>query len=577
MIGRRRSGGAAVLEMWIRMGAVVCCALGPAAAGAAGATIPAQNARIVEVTVFPDRAEVVREAKVELSAGVSTVEFSVLPWQVEPDSLRASARGVAASLGAVELRERADEPKETPDLVAAREEVRRIEMDLGALAAADRTTQEMREFLTALKATAAARESEEIGEGKADPNSIQAMYLLIRKQHQDLDAEALARRDRSRKLEEDLKVARARLAAARPAGAIRTKSATVEVEAKQAGSLTLRLAYLVPGASWNPSYRASLDAATGAVSLVSEAVVQQKTGEDWGGVTLRLSTAAPARGVKPPEMTSLLLRPVEIVARQAALGGAFGRGVPEAPPAPSMVQMESKAAGAEEDEQAGAFQEVESERREAGVVHSAYNVAFEVPGRSEVPADGRDHRVGLRQEALQGSIAYRAVPALNAAAFMMAKTRAPAGYPLLAGPVRVFASGAYLGVFPLEETGPGSELTLPFGIDNRIAVERTPLPQARGRSGIFGKERRIAYAFRTTIENLRDGKVTVVVEDRVPVSEDERIKVEPGEGTTPGFIEAPDRPGILEWTFALDPREKREVVLEYAVRFPKDLFVPGLE
>ena len=223
-----------------------------------------------------------------------------------------------------------------------------------------------------------------------------------------------------------------------------------------------------------------------------------------------------------------------------------------------------------------ALEEKDAIRIAAEVVHSAYNVAFEVPGRSDVAADGSDHRVGLRQETLKGTVAYRTVPALNPAAYLVAKTQAPPGYPLLAGPVRAFAGAAYLGSFPLEETGPGEELTLPFGIDNRIKVERVPLPQSRSREGFVGKDRQIAYAFKTTVENLRDKPVEVVVEDRIPVSEDERIQVERGKGTTPGFVELEDRPGIMEWKLALQPKEKRELVLEYSVRHPKDLTVPGL-
>lgn len=223
-----------------------------------------------------------------------------------------------------------------------------------------------------------------------------------------------------------------------------------------------------------------------------------------------------------------------------------------------------------------AGQSADSEVVQSEIVHSAYNVAFEVPGRSDVPADGSDHRVGLRQETLKGEVAYRTVPAMNAAAYMVAKTTAPAGYPLLAGSVRAFAGAAYLGAFPLDEAGPGEELTLPFGVDNRIKVERVPLPQSRSREGFVGKDKQIAYAFKTTVENLRDKPVTVVVEDRVPVSEDERIVVERGKATTPGFQEAADRPGILEWTLTLAPKEKRDIVLDYTVRFPKDLMVPGL-
>ena len=49
------------------------------------------------------------------------------------------------------------------------------------------------------------------------------------------------------------------------------------------------------------------------------------------------------------------------------------------------------------------------------------------------------------------------------------------------GAMNTPAGAAYLGAFPLDETGPGEELTLPFGIDNRIKVERVPLPQSRSR------------------------------------------------------------------------------------------------
>jgi len=541
---------------------------------ALGATIPARDSRIVEVTVYPDRAEVVREAKHELPAGASTLEFLGLPLGVEPDSLTVTARGTAAALGAVEIRDRAEEPKETPEFLAAKGEVRRLEAEMARLQSEAGVAAKLGEFLEGLKATTAQRESERLGEGKADPASIQAVYTLVKTGLTDLAAEKRAREEKRREIEEALQVARARLAASQPPGSIVTRVAAIEVVAERAGPLTLRLAYVAPNATWRPAYRAALDAASGEIALASEAVVRQRTGEDWKDVTLRLSTAAPARGVNPPALAPWLLRPLEMIAIAArakgqniayASGGVDAMSAPEAP----MAKMDAAYEADENKDQ-------ESIRIDAEVVHSAYNVAFEVPGRSDVAADGSDHRVGLRQETLKGTVAYRTVPMLNPAAYLVAKTQAPPGYPLLAGPVRAFAGAAYLGSFPLAETGPGEDLTLPFGIDNRIKVERVPLPQSRSREGFVGKDRQIAYAFKTTVENLRDKPVEVLVEDRVPVSEDERIQVERGKGTTPGFVEVEARPGIMEWKLSLAPKEKRELILEYTVRHPKDLNVPGL-
>jgi len=63
----------------------------------------------------------------------------------------------------------------------------------------------------------------------------------------------------------------------------------------------------------------------------------------------------------------------------------------------------------------------------------------------------------------------------------------------------------------------------------------------------------------------------------VPVSEDERIVVELGKTTTPNSTASKTRPGVMLWKLTLAPRETKDVVLAYSVRFPKDLHVPGLE
>lgn len=553
--------------------ALVAAGLVLAAPATPAGTVEAREARIVRVTTFPDRAEVAREARLNVPAGPSTIEFPGLPRYLEPDSLRATARGVPAALGAVELKPEAREPEESPEFLAAQGEVRRIESEIGILDADSKTATDMREFLKALRATTAARESERMGEGRADPASIQAVFDMVRNSLNALNRESMERREQRRRLAEELTVARARLEATRPKGPVRFRTATVEVEARQAGLLTVQLEYLAPRASWRPAYRASLDAGTGRIDLASEAVVRQQTGEDWSGVELRLSTASPARGVKPPELPPWLLRPIQlrVGGGNVAYESEGMRPVAAMEPAPEK-KSKGKRLG-----DGGADLMQEAERLQAGIVLSGYNLAFQVPGSSDVLSDGNDHRVGLRQDQLEGEIRYRAVPALNAAAFLVAKTKAPAGYPLLAGPVRVFAGGAYLGSFVVEETGPGAEVTLPFGIDNRVTVDRVPLPLYRERGGIFGRERRISYGFRTTIENLRDRKITVLLEDRVPVSEDERIRVEIDDETTPGAAEVEDRPGIREWSLEIEPGGKADVILAYTIRFPREMVIPGID
>jgi uncharacterized protein (TIGR02231 family) len=543
---------------------VTAFALLAAGSSVVASTITIRDARTVEVTVYPDRAEIVREATTPVPAGASSIEFPAIPFRVESDSLRVSAGGVPSTLGAVEIRDRVEEPEETPEWIGARDEVRDLEARIAELDAQAQDARKLRGFLESVASVTAQKETRDMTEGRADPQAIQGVYELLRSGLGALWTEGLERSRLRQRAVEDLEVAVAKLATHRPSGDIRSRVATVEVDAARAGSLTLRLAYLAAGASWRPAYRASLELDDGEVHLISEAVVRQSTGEDWTGVDLRLSTAAPARGVEPPMLNAWLIRPVE----REGIGGA--------PEVPAAADLE-RAAVPGRFYQNVDIAEAPAIPAEAAVVRSAFNVSFAVPGRSDVPSDASDHRVTLRQERLPAEVLYRIVPGLNPGAYLTAKTAAPKDYPLLAGSVRVFAGGAYLGSFRMDETGPGAELTVPFGLDNRLKVTRVALPRSSSREGFSGKYREIEYGFRTVVENLAGRDVSLILEDRVPVSEDERIVVGLGKRTTEGYKESERRAGVLLWQLELGPSEKADVVLEYSVRFPRELAVLGIE
>lgn len=72
------------------------------------------------------------------------------------------------------------------------------------------------------------------------------------------------------------------------------------VDSAAAGPVRLRLSHLVPCALWRPAYRAVLDG--DALTLETDAMVWQRTGEDWSDVRLTLSTARSALATEPPRL-----------------------------------------------------------------------------------------------------------------------------------------------------------------------------------------------------------------------------------------------------------------------------------
>ncbi|MGK7925214.1 MAG: DUF4139 domain-containing protein, partial [Spirulina sp.] len=67
----------------------------------------------------------------------------------------------------------------------------------------------------------------------------------------------------------------------------------------------LILEYFIPGARWTPAYVFRIDSRQNRALVAVRALICQRTGEDWTGVRLELSTAEPATWCELPELASL--------------------------------------------------------------------------------------------------------------------------------------------------------------------------------------------------------------------------------------------------------------------------------
>ena len=73
----------------------------------------------------------------------------------------------------------------------------------------------------------------------------------------------------------------------------------------------LILEYFVPGARWTPTYVCRLDTVANTATIAMRALICQRSGEDWSGVAIELSTAKPMMWCELPELPSLRLGRVQ--------------------------------------------------------------------------------------------------------------------------------------------------------------------------------------------------------------------------------------------------------------------------
>jgi ribosomal protein L29 len=92
----------------------------------------------------------------------------------------------------------------------------------------------------------------------------------------------------------------------------KTIVARLQIRDRQAASsppdhLQLIVEYFVQGAKWIPTYVCRLNSANNTAAIALRALICQRTGEDWSGVQIELSTATPMGWCELPELPSLRL------------------------------------------------------------------------------------------------------------------------------------------------------------------------------------------------------------------------------------------------------------------------------
>ncbi len=512
---------------------------------------------IIAVTVYPDRARVTRIGGTELEPGLHRLVIADLPNTIEPDSVRAAARGTARArlLGVDVLREHL-----TVSPADRRQELERqledIEDRLGYLARLSAAIEQEQAALDGLLS-----ESEFFARGLAFGKTAVADLVTLldgyRERVDKICSDEVAIKGLVRDLKREQERAQRELDELHDTQKRVRYVAAVEVEVLQAGHLTVELTAVVAGAGWEPLYDLRLvEEEQPALEVGYLAQVTQRTGEDWEDVALTLSTARPSLAETLPELDPWYVGPPVAYAaapapRKRAAPRLAGEMMMAAAPAPPM----------------------EVEEVQATVESSGTAVTYAVPAPTTIPADGAAHKVTVARFRLAPQMDYVTVPKLVPAAYRRAKVANESPYTLLPGAANIFAGDEFVGASRLELTAPGGELELFLGADDRLKVERE-LTRREVDKKLLRDRRRLRYGYEITLTSSLPDTAQVTVQDQIPVSRHEDIKVRL-EAAEPRPTEQSDL-NLLEWVLTLAPGEERTVQFEFTVEHPREMSVTGL-
>jgi uncharacterized protein (TIGR02231 family) len=333
-----------------------------------------------------------------------------------------------------------------------------------------------------------------------------------------------------------------------------TRSILVGVASERGGSA--RVSYQVNGAGWRPAYRASLDSRTSKIELVRQGVVQQSTGEDWSGVKLRLSTGQPRLSPSGPDprpwWVSLPIArpyasPVSGLATGAMVAKREARADTIAQPAPSAAPVETQ---------------------------TTFSTEFEVPGRVDLPSDGRRLTVSLAKLALPAKMRLRVVPRLDPAAIVTAEAARPEGV-WLPGEIQLARDGNVVGSTQWNPQA-ASNLVLPFGRDSLVRVTLNRVKDRNGSGGILDRRNEREISDVLTLSSLHKTPLDLLVLESSPVSTSDQVAVQASFDPEPQVQNWEERKGVVAWERPIAPNETVKITVNYLIGYPREGAVVGL-
>ncbi|MEV6313503.1 DUF4139 domain-containing protein [Streptomyces sp. NPDC051840] len=313
------------------------------------------------------------------------------------------------------------------------------------------------------------------------------------------------------------------------------------VESSSAGPADLLLSHLVPCALWRPAYRAALG--DGSLSLETDAMVWQRTGEDWNGVRLTLSTARSALAGDPPRLREDRLTLVD-----------------RSPEERRSVQVELR------EEEVGAIRGA-SPTGLPGVDDGGEAQVLRAPSGVSVRSDGRAHRVPLSAFTTTERSEYACSPELSPLITQVARFDNRSGHALLAGPVDLVRGSGSAGRGRLDFTAPGAGVELAFGScdDHRVARH---IEEKRDTTGITQRTvitRTVTLYLSRFSAPGEQGDRVIALRERLPVSEVSAVEVSLRKEACSPRPESVDAEGIVRWEISLPPGGRRTVTLVYDI------------
>jgi uncharacterized protein (TIGR02231 family) len=335
----------------------------------------------------------------------------------------------------------------------------------------------------------------------------------------------------------------------------------VSVSSDIAATGYLDLSYMVAQAGWSPSYDLRADDITSPVKLTYKANVFQSTGVEWKDVKIKLSTINPNRSNVKPVLAPWYLsyyQPIQptsgAVVRQE-LQKTYATNA-YAGPQSSVVDY-------------AVYDEMNEASHVANYTAMSENltmVEFDLKIPYTIASNGQPYLMAIKSENIKTTYEYFVVPKLDPDAYLIAYLTGWEEMNLLPAVANIYYDGTYVGQTRINPAIMSDKLELPMGRDNGIVVTRKKIKDEE-KTKTLSSEKTKMLTYEIAVRNMKAIGIKIVVEDQIPLSKLDDVKVEMADI---GKAEHIAETGKIRWIFEIPSKETRKATFSYNLKFDKE-------
>lgn len=341
----------------------------------------------------------------------------------------------------------------------------------------------------------------------------------------------------------------------------------VTVSAEEVTSGSLDVSYMVSNAGWTPAYDLRADDIASPVKLTYKANVYQSTGVDWDNVDVTLSTIDPHRSNYKPALAPWYISYYQPVSYPTYSGRAYAQPqVDDSYNLNEVTTTDKSTMSAYKKDYASEMPEAAHMSNYTQMTEKMAMVEFELKLKQSIPSDGQFHMMAVKSENIPSTFEHFIVPKMDNDAFLVAHMTGWEDLNLLPAVANIYYDGTYVGQTRINPSVMSDTLDLALGRDRGIYVTRKKLSDEE-KVKPLSNEKAKTVTYEIAVKNYKSAKINLTIEDQIPISNIEEIKVEMGENSKAEYDE--DQ-GYLTWKRSIESKETQKFKFTYTLRYDKD-------